>query len=134
MFAKFVNEKNVIDAPVNQGSVFNYNLDEAAMRADGFKLVLPDVLPVSVDMVCPEIRYREKEEVIEQYYVETYVAPPPPPEPTYAEKRAMSYLPVEEQLDMMYWDKKNGTNHWERHIDSVKAAFPKPVEEHPDES
>lgn len=134
MFAKFVNEKNVIDAPVNQGSIFNYNLDEAAMRADGFKPVLPDVLPLPNDMVYPEIRYREKEEVIERYYVETYVAPPSPPELTYQEKRAAAYSPIPEQLDMMYWDKKNGTNHWEKHIDAVKAAFPKPVEEHPDES
>lgn len=134
MFAKFINEKFVEIAPVNKGSHFNYNLDEAAMKADGYKRIVPDILPVSVAMVCPEIRYREKEEVIEQCYVETYVAPPPPPEPTYVEMRAAAYLPIPEQLDMLFWDKKNGTNNWETHIETVKRAFPKPIEEQAYES
>ena len=43
----------------------------------------------------------------------------------YARKRAGEYLPLGEQLDMLYWDKKNGTNIWEQHIDAVKAKYPK---------
>ncbi len=35
------------------------------------------------------------------------------------------YKTVEEQFDMQYWDKKNGTNTWEEHIDIVKASHPK---------
>ena len=31
---------------------------------------------------------------------------------------------VEEQLDMLYWDKKNGTSNWEEAIDTIKAEFP----------
>lgn len=37
------------------------------------------------------------------------------------------YLPIEEQLDQLYWDKKNGTSTWEEGIDAVKAAYPKPT-------
>ena len=43
-------------------------------------------------------------------------------------QRDRTYLPLEEQLDQLYWDKKNGTNTWEEGIDAVKAAYPKPTE------
>lgn len=36
------------------------------------------------------------------------------------------YLPIEDQLDLHYWDLKNGTTNWVDHIDAVKAAHPKP--------
>ena len=31
-----------------------------------------------------------------------------------------------EQLDMIYWDKKNSTKKWEEAIDKIKSDFPKP--------
>ena len=43
----------------------------------------------------------------------------------YQRQRAGEYLPLGEQLDMLYWDKKDGTNTWEQHIDAVKAKYPK---------
>lgn len=46
----------------------------------------------------------------------------------YARDRATAYKSIEEQLDMLYWDKVNGTNLWKEHIDSVKADNPKPTE------
>tara|TARA_Y100000034_G_scaffold88617_1_gene106382 strand:+ start:762 stop:1079 length:318 start_codon:yes stop_codon:yes gene_type:complete len=36
------------------------------------------------------------------------------------------YPSIEEQLDMLYWDRKNGTKKWEESIDKVKADNPKP--------
>ena len=36
------------------------------------------------------------------------------------------YLPIEEQLDMQYWDAVNGTTTWKDHIAAVKAKYPKP--------
>ena len=36
------------------------------------------------------------------------------------------YLPVEQQLDMQYWDSVNGTTTWKDHISAVKAKYPKP--------
>ena len=36
------------------------------------------------------------------------------------------YPLIEEQLDMLYWDCKNGTKKWEESIDKVKTDNPKP--------
>lgn len=44
----------------------------------------------------------------------------------YADKRKMAYPPIEQQLDMLYWDKINGTENWQAAIDAVKQQFPKP--------
>ena len=41
-------------------------------------------------------------------------------------QRDRQYPPQNEQLDMIYWDKKNGTKTWEEAIDKVKADHPKP--------
>ena len=35
------------------------------------------------------------------------------------------YLPIQEQLDLMYWDQINGTTNWKDHITAVKAKYPK---------
>ena len=43
----------------------------------------------------------------------------------YKYKRATAYPSLEEQLDLQYWDKKNGTNKWVEAIDKVKSDFPK---------
>ena len=42
--------------------------------------------------------------------------------------RASAYKSIEEQLDMQYWDRVNGTDTWKQHIDAVKTAHPKPTE------
>ena len=47
------------------------------------------------------------------------------PEPSYAEKRASEYPPIPEQLDMIYWDKVNGTHLWQEKIAEIKAKYPK---------
>ena len=44
----------------------------------------------------------------------------------YYRDRAISYPSLQEQLDMIYWDRKNGTKTWEESIDKVKADNPKP--------
>jgi len=43
----------------------------------------------------------------------------------YNEKRKVTYKSIEEQLDMQYWDKVNGTTTWQDHINEVKAKYPK---------
>ena len=50
---------------------------------------------------------------------------PPADTRTYREKRQQAYKPIGEQLDMIYWDKINGTNHWQNHIATVKQHYPK---------
>ena len=46
----------------------------------------------------------------------------------YIEDRQQAYASIEEQLDMQYWDRVNGTDTWKQHIDAVKTAHPKPTE------
>lgn len=50
---------------------------------------------------------------------------PKMPEPTYSEKRQKEYPPINEQLDMIYWDKVNNTNVWQSKIAEIKSKFPK---------
>ena len=44
----------------------------------------------------------------------------------YIQARQEAYGSVQDQLDMMYWDKVNGTELWKEHVDKVKADNPKP--------
>jgi len=39
--------------------------------------------------------------------------------------RAKDYPSIQEQLDMQYWDKINGTNKWQQAINAVKQKYPK---------
>lgn len=39
--------------------------------------------------------------------------------------RKAAYPLIEDQLDMLYWDKVNGTHLWEYTISQVKRAYPK---------
>ena len=48
-------------------------------------------------------------------------------EPSYAELRAAEYPSREDQFDMMYWDKANGTNTWEDTIQAIKTLYPKTI-------
>ena len=43
-------------------------------------------------------------------------------------QRDRIYPPIQEQLDMQYWDKVNGTTKWQDAIAKVKADTPKPGE------
>lgn len=45
----------------------------------------------------------------------------------YHRDRAIAYPSLQEQLDMQYWDKINGTNNWETMIAEIKSQFPKPT-------
>ena len=43
----------------------------------------------------------------------------------YQRERAEAYPSIQEQLDMQYWDKVNGTTSWEDAIAKVKSDNPK---------
>ena len=58
-----------------------------------------------------------------KWYVFGFV--PEKPEPTYAEKRQAEYPAITDQLDMIYWDKTNGTNFWQEKITEIKNKYPK---------
>ena len=50
---------------------------------------------------------------------------PTAPTPTYSEQRRKAYPHLEEQLDMLYWDKINGTDNWGNKITEIKTKYPK---------
>jgi hypothetical protein len=43
----------------------------------------------------------------------------------YQRDRASAYPSIQEQLDLLYWDKVKGTDNWEQAIAAVKAEYPK---------
>lgn len=44
----------------------------------------------------------------------------------YRDKRLMAFPSIQEQLDLQYWDKVNGTTKWQEAIAKVKSDYPKP--------
>ena len=46
---------------------------------------------------------------------------------SYSELRVSEYPSREEQFDMMYWDKVNGTTVWENTIQAIKDKYPKTI-------
>ena len=44
----------------------------------------------------------------------------------YQRERAEAYPSIQEQLDLQYWDKVNGTTNWEDAIAKIKLDNPKP--------
>jgi len=44
---------------------------------------------------------------------------------SYRSRRRVKYPDLGEQLDLLYWDKKNGTNKWVESIDKIKSDVPK---------
>lgn len=44
----------------------------------------------------------------------------------YKRARQEAYLPIPDQLDLLYWDGVNDTTNWADHIAEVKANNPKP--------
>ena len=43
----------------------------------------------------------------------------------YQRNRSSEYLSWQEQMDMQYWDAKNGTKKWQEAIEAVKTKYPK---------
>ncbi len=43
----------------------------------------------------------------------------------YSRKRFEAYANITDQLDMLYWDQKNGTTTWQDHVTEIKNKHPK---------
>ena len=43
----------------------------------------------------------------------------------YQRNRSSEYPTWQEQMDMQYWDAKNGTKKWQEAIEAVKTKYPK---------
>jgi hypothetical protein len=68
-----------------------------------------------------------EEEIVRGFDGRLYLASQCPiaPEPGYAEKRALEYPRIEEQLDMLYHDMSDGTSTWLDAVMAIKAKYPK---------
>ena len=82
---------------------------------------------VNGNMSVPEAEGNRHYQAVQEWIAEGNTPEPAdvPPEPTYGELRATEYPSIQEQLDMQYWDKVNGTNQWQQAITVVKATYPK---------
>ena len=74
---------------------------------------------ILVDMTADEISARQSEEAQALKEKAEYDAN------QYQRDRATAYPSIQEQLDMQYWDKVNGTTNWEDAIAKVKLDNPK---------
>lgn len=45
---------------------------------------------------------------------------------SYREERAAKHKSIPDQMDMIYWDKKNGTDLWVKYVDDIKETIKKP--------
>ena len=63
--------------------------------------------PISADKILAK-----QQELIAEYEAKQY-------------QRDRQYPSIADQLDMLYWDKVNGTENWLKSIESVKIKFPK---------
>lgn len=65
--------------------------------------------PISADKILAK-----QQELIAEYEAKQY-----------QRDRQKQYPSIPDQLDMLYWDKVNGTENWLKSIESVKNRFPK---------
>ena len=73
---------------------------------------------VKVELIKEEIAFILKEE---EEYRESRVGT------EYLGGRIREYPPIEDQLDMLYKDKKDGTSTWFDLVVAIKRKYPKPV-------
>lgn len=122
-YAKILENGSLEYAPRNIDGVSNWIEDVDAVKAAGYLPVIEEAIPEGYYTSS----YREVNGTVCAVYDKL-------PEATYVEKRRSAYPPIPEQLDMIYWDKVNGTDLWKEKIAEIKAAYPKPdVEEFVDD-
>nr|DAI59761.1 MAG TPA: hypothetical protein [Caudoviricetes sp.] len=113
-YAKVKEDKTLEYAPRNIPGISNWIEDESAVLAAGY-------LPV-VELVLPEGKYISGYEIKNGEILPILKDNPPL---TYIELRRQAYPPISDQLDMIYWDKINGTNIWQETVAKVKSEYPK---------
>ena len=113
-YAKVKEDKTLEYAPRNIPGISNWIEDESAVLAAGY-------LPVA-ELVLPEGEYISGYE-IKNGEISPILKDNPPL--TYIELRRQAYPPISDQLDMIYWDKINGTNIWQETVAKVKSEYPK---------
>lgn len=114
-YAKLKENGTLEYAPINYQGISNWINDENAVLAAGY-------LPLE-EKETPSGYYISGYEIVENKIVPVFAEYPTP---TYAEQRIAAYPNFGDQLDMIYWDKVNGTTNWLDLISEIKAKYPKP--------
>lgn len=114
-YAKLNKDGTLEYAPINLNGVSNWINDENAVLAAGY-LPLEELEPLEGQYVSGHKIFENKIVPVFSVY----------PDPTYAEQRMSEYLSFGDQLDMIYWDKINGTTDWLDLISEIKVKYPKP--------
>ena len=114
-YAKITENGTIKYAPRDISGVSNWIEDTVAVLQAGY-------LPVAETM-APEGQYISGYKIENNQVVPIFTVLP---EPDYQELRRRAYPDIEEQLDMLYWDKVEGTNIWQETISAIKAKYPKP--------
>lgn len=111
-----LNENGLLEyAPINRNGISNWINDENAVLVAGY-LPLEELEP-------PEGQYVSGYDVLENKITPIFASYPAP---TYVDQRIAEYPAFGDQLDMIYWDKINGTTDWLDLISEIKAKYPKP--------
>jgi hypothetical protein len=102
----------ILDFEIN-GVKYDYRKD--APGADGvYKLDVEKRGYVPVDIIPAEVQT----EVDRLLAIEVSTQ--------FQRDRAEAHIPLQDQIDMLYWDKKNSTNTHSEYTDAIKLAYPKP--------
>lgn len=111
-----LNENGTLEyAPINHNGISNWIYDKNMVLKAGY-------LPLE-EKETPNGCYISGYEIVENKIVPIFAEYPIP---TYAEQRIAAYPNFGDQLDMIYWDKINGTTDWLDLISEIKAKYPKP--------
>lgn len=102
-------------APQNKDGVSNWINDLEAVKRAGYLPLAEFIVPKNMQVAG----YQVIDEQIEPVFQEL-------PAPDYRELRRQAYPDIAEQLDLIYWDKVNGTDVWGETISQIKAQYPKP--------
>jgi len=99
----------VINGEINSEEDWNNNVKFVSGADENGTAIFSETKPITYAEVLAEQQRLQDEYDAKQYQRD----------------RANDYPPIEEQLDMQYWDKINGTNNWETLISEIKARYPK---------
>jgi hypothetical protein len=82
---------------------------QVTIRGDEVEWHKPSVAPVTEAEIEAEIARLQAEYEAKEYQ----------------RLRAKDYPSIQEQLDLLYWDKVNGTDNWNQAIAAVKTKYPR---------
>ncbi len=132
-YAKFIGKYQIKFPPMATATVSNYHLAVDKLQADGYK-PYNEGLPMPADGKQYRAVYIETAELIVRSWEVIEM-----PEPTYSEKRAAEYPPIEEYLDAMVKlnsgdeamieDGQAQLDFYYQACLAVKARYPKPEEQ-----